>query len=74
VAIALAWSALAAVDARARTWLTVATVTYSLIGIVGAIPAWTTGQSPADFLTSVAGSALILIAVLIPGQRPLSRP
>lgn len=74
VAIALAWSALAAVDARARTWLSTATVTYSLIGIVGAIPAWTTGQSPADFLTSVAGNALILIAVLIPVRRPLSRP
>ncbi|TDW14428.1 caspase family protein [Kribbella kalugense] len=74
VAIALAWSALAAVDARAQTWLTAATVTYSLVGIVGAIPAWTTGQSPADFLTSVAGSVLILIAVLIP-VRPLpSRP
>jgi hypothetical protein len=73
VAVALAWSALAAVDARARTWLTAVTVTYSLIGIVGAIPAWTTGQSPGDFLTSVAGSALILIAVLIPGFSPVQR-
>ena len=49
VAVALAWPALAAVDATAKTWLTAAAVTYSLIGIVGAIPAITEGKSAGDF-------------------------
>jgi hypothetical protein len=74
VAVALAWSALAAVDATAKTWLTAAAVTYSLIGIVGAIPAITEGKSAGDFLAGVAGNALVLIAVLIPVRRPLSHP
>jgi hypothetical protein len=74
VAIALAWSALAAVDATTKTWLTAATVTYSVIGIVGVIPALTEGKSPGDFLTGAVGNALILIAVLIPARRPRSHP
>ena len=74
VALGLAWSALAAVEARTKLWLTAATVTYSVIGIVGAIPAWSEGHSPADFLTGAAGNALIAIAVLIPVRRPQSHP
>jgi hypothetical protein len=74
VAIALAWPALGAVDARARTWLTTAVVTYSLLGIVGTIPALTEGQSAADFLAGVAGNALVAIGVLIPVRRLPSHP
>lgn len=75
VAVALAWPALAAVDARTRTWLTAAVVTYSAIGVVGGIPALTQGHSPADFFTGLFGNALVATGVLVSRGRPLpSRP
>ncbi|WP_329001410.1 caspase family protein [Kribbella sp. NBC_00709] len=75
VAVALAWPALAAVDARTRTWLTAAVVTYSAIGIVGGIPALTQGHSAADFLTGLFGNALVAIGVLVNrGRRLPSHP
>jgi hypothetical protein len=74
VAIALAWPAIAAVDARAKTWLTAVAATYAVVGIVGALPALTEGKSAADFLTGVAGNALVLVGVLIRVRRPPSLP
>ncbi|MFC6162966.1 caspase family protein [Kribbella jiaozuonensis] len=71
VALALAWPALAAVEARTKTWLTAAVVTYSVISAIGGIPALTQGHSPADFLTGLFGNLLIVIGVLLSRGRPL---
>jgi hypothetical protein len=71
VAVALAWPALAAVDPRTKTWLTVAVVTYSAIGILGGVPALTQGHSAADFLTGLFGNALVAIGVIVSRARPL---
>ncbi|MER7248820.1 caspase family protein [Kribbella sp. NPDC000426] len=75
VAVAIAWPALAAVDARTKTWLTAAVVTYSAIGVLGGVPALTQGHSAADFLTGLFGNALVAIGVLISlGRRLPSHP
>jgi len=74
VVVALAWSALAAVETRARTWLTAAAVTVAALGVIGAVPAWTTAHSAPVFMLYLVGNALIAVGVLIPVLRPPSRP
>jgi uncharacterized caspase-like protein len=75
VSVALAWPALAAADARTKTWLTATVVTYSALGILGGVPALTQGHSAADFLTGLFGNALVAIGVLISlGRRLPSHP
>ncbi|GAA1130437.1 hypothetical protein GCM10009630_30420 [Kribbella jejuensis] len=74
VIIAFAWSARAAVDARAKTWLTTATLTVAVLGVLGAVPTWTQGHSVPVFLLYLVGNALLATAVLIPAPRLRSRP
>jgi len=72
--VALAWLALAANQARTRTWLTAATATYALIKIVATVPELTEGGSLPAFLTAMFGNLLVVAGVLTPVLRPLSRP
>ncbi|HEY3561943.1 MAG TPA: caspase family protein [Kribbella sp.] len=74
VAVALVWSARAAVEPRARSWLRSAVVTIAVLGAVGAVPTWTQGHSVPVFLIYLAGNAVLVTAVLIPGRRLPSRP
>ncbi|HZX06862.1 hypothetical protein, partial [Kribbella sp.] len=74
VAVALAWSALAAVEARMRSWLTTAAVTLAVLGTIGAVPTWTRGHSVPVFVFYLAGAVLLVVGVLIPGPRLRSRP
>ncbi|TCC31550.1 caspase family protein [Kribbella sindirgiensis] len=74
VAVALTWLALAAVHGRARTWLTAATTTYAVVGIIATIPAMTEGGAPAVFIAAMVGNALVIAAVLSRVLRLPSRP
>ncbi|HET6742204.1 MAG TPA: caspase family protein [Kribbella sp.] len=72
VPLALGWLALAATTAR--TWLVAAATTYVLISVVAAVPALTSGDSPAAFLSALFGNLLIGVAVVSRVQRVQSRP
>ncbi|MFF0342031.1 caspase family protein [Kribbella sp. NPDC004875] len=74
VTVALAWSALASVDAVRRTWLTAGTLTLAVLGAIAAIPTWTEGHSVPVFLVYLVGNVLLAAGVLIPGRRLPSRP
>jgi hypothetical protein len=74
VAVALGWLALAATQARSRTWLTAAAATYALIGMFAVVPALTEGDSPPVFLTAELGSVLLLAGLFSRGWRLPSRP
>ncbi|MFG1816557.1 caspase family protein [Kribbella sp. NPDC049174] len=74
VTVGIAWLALAATEARARTWLAAAAVTYALLNIVAVIPALTEGESPPVFLTGLVGNGLVVAGVLSRGWRLRSRP
>ncbi|MEV8378273.1 caspase family protein [Kribbella sp. NPDC056861] len=64
-AAAIAWLALAATEARARSWLAAAVVSYAVIDMISIIPAYTLGGSPSVVLTCVLGSALLIAAVAL---------
>jgi hypothetical protein len=74
VAVGLAWSALAATDARTRAWLTAAAVTYAALGVVGSLPIWIDGDSPGRFLVAAAGYVVAGVGVLSRELRLRSRP
>jgi uncharacterized caspase-like protein len=74
VTVALAGLALASVEARTSVWLTPGVVTYTAIGVVGALPIWIVGSLPAAFLVAAIGNALVAFGVLIRGRPLRSRP
>ncbi|MFI6680937.1 caspase domain-containing protein [Kribbella sp. NPDC050470] len=74
VAAGLVWLAVAATQARTRTWITAAAATYAVIGMVAVIPALTEGDSWPVFLTVQLGSVLFLAALLSRGLRLRLRP
>ncbi|RZT13579.1 putative caspase-like protein [Kribbella sp. VKM Ac-2569] len=74
VVVALAWLALAAVEARALTWLVATATTYAVISAIAAVPALTGGDAPVVFLAALLGSALIVAGVLSRVLRLQSRP
>jgi uncharacterized caspase-like protein len=74
VPVVLAGLAVAAPQTRSRTWLRAAVTTYAVVGVIGAVPAVTEGNSPSAFVTALLGNALVVAGVLIPVRRPRSRP
>ncbi|MGW1346409.1 caspase family protein [Kribbella sp. NPDC002412] len=74
IAAALVWLAVAATQARIRTWLTAAAATYALIGMIAVIPALTEGDSWPVFLTAELGSVLLVAALVSRGLHLRSRP
>lgn len=74
IAAALVWLAVAATQARIRTWLTAAAATYALIGMIAVIPALTEGDSWPVFLTAELGSVLLVAALISRGSHLRSRP
>lgn len=71
VPLALGWLATAG---PAPLWIRAAATTYAILNAVSYVPALTTGDAPAVFLTAVTGNALVAAGVLTRGLRPPSRP
>ncbi|NEA35194.1 caspase family protein [Streptomyces sp. SID13031] len=68
--VALGWLAIAAVEARTRTWFTATAVTYAAISMIAAVPSLTDGASAADFLAGILGNLLIVAGVLVSRRLP----
>jgi hypothetical protein len=65
-AVAITWPAVAATETRARSWLTATVVSFAVIDMISAIPAYTQGGSSSVVLTCLLGSALLIAAVALP--------
>jgi hypothetical protein len=79
VLVALAWFALAAVDATTKLWLSAATTTYAMFSAIAAVPALTIGGSSSVLLTNWIANGLVVLAVagslvISPGSPLRSRP
>jgi hypothetical protein len=68
VIVALGWLAVAAVEARTRTWLTATAITYAVISMIAAIPAITEAASAPDFLAGLLGNLLVVAGVSLPAR------
>lgn len=64
VLVALAWFALAAVDATTKVWLSAATTTYAMFSAIAVVPALTIGGSSSVLLTSWLANGLVVLGVL----------
>ena len=72
VIVVIAWLALAATDATAKLWLIATAVTYAIVSIIAAVPAYTDGASASAFLTSLLGNLLVIAGVaLVIRRQPL---
>jgi hypothetical protein len=79
VLVALAWFALAAVNAATKLWLSAATTTYAMFSAIAAVPALTIGGSSSVLLTNWIANGLVVLAVagslvISPGSPLRSRP
>jgi hypothetical protein len=64
--VALAWPAIApAGDPVGRRFYVAAASSYALIGIVGAVPAMTQGDSASHFAALLAGYAVVLAGIWV---------
>ncbi|WP_328326294.1 caspase family protein [Kribbella sp. NBC_00382] len=70
VIVALGWLAIAAIEARTRSWLTATAVTYAVISMVAAVPALTEGKSASDLLAGLFGNLLVIAGVAYATRRP----
>jgi caspase domain-containing protein len=74
VVVALGWLAIAAIEARTRTWFIAAAVTYAVISMIAAVPALTEGKSAPDLLAGLLGNLLVIGGVGHATRRPPTLP
>jgi hypothetical protein len=74
VIVALGWFAIAAIEARTRTWFIATAVTYAVISMIAAVPAWTEGKSAPDLLAGLLGNLLVIAGVAYAARRPWTLP
>ena len=70
VTVALAWLAIAAVEATPRLWLSATAITYALVSMVAEVPALL-NESPVAFLAIVVGNALVVAGVALAARQPV---
>ena len=71
ITVALAWLAIAAVEATRRLWLSATAITYALVNVVAIIPALTEAGSSGTFLAGLVGNVLVVAGVALVARQPV---